>query len=95
MFRIILSLLLLCSSAYAEIEGVEHAELTIGERVVRFPVGDAQRKQDIYFLKKAIAGDNDAREMFLAGDNEKYFFIGEHSPLWLKVTKTGQEIVNV
>jgi len=74
-------------------EGIEFSEIEVGGESVRFPVGNTERKQDIYFLKLALNGDKTAREMFLGGKKERWFFIGTETPLWLKVTEFDEEII--
>jgi len=85
--------LLIASNAYAIIDGVDYAELVVNGETISFPVGNDERKHDVYYLKKALAGDAIAREIFLGGQEEVWFFIGEGEAKWLKVTRTGEEIV--
>ena len=79
--------------AYA-IDGVEKATLEVNGLSYTFPVGGVERKADIFYLKKAINGDKEAREMFMKGREEEWFFIGDDSPLWLHVTRNSMTVVD-
>ena len=81
------------AETYNVFDDVEKATLTIHGKEITFPIGNVERKQDVYLLKRALAGDNEAREMFLGGNKDKWFFVGTESPVWLKVSLTGEEIV--
>lgn len=70
--------------ATIEVEGVSHV----------FPVGDTERKNDIYFLKKGLAGDEIAMEMFLGGAEERHFFIGREFAKWLVVRKDSLRVID-
>ena len=86
----------LVSVANAEVnifEGIEMATIEVSGKEYTFPVGDIDRKNDIYYLKKGLAGDKAALEMFLGGAKEKWFYIGIDTPLWLKVTKDKAEVI--
>lgn len=85
--------LLFLTNAFARIDGVEYAELSIGGQAIEFPIGNDERKADIYYLKKALNGDNEAREIFLGGGDERLFFVGDDTPRWLKITKTSEELL--
>ena len=86
---LILSILIASSgSALAEISafsGVDIQKILINGEVYEVPVGNEQRKNDIYYLKKAINGDKEALEIFLGGFSTRLFFIGKETPLWLRV----------
>lgn len=73
--------------------GVEMVTLNVKGHEYRFPAGDRERKESIYWLKKALKGDKDALEMFLGDAKEKMFYIGTDSPLWLKVTRNTVEVI--
>lgn len=89
---IVLSLVLIVSPARA-IEGVEKATLNINGQDYTFPVGDVDRKTDIYYLKLALKGDEVAKEMFMKGKDEQMFYIGDDYPLWLKVKENSMEVI--
>ena len=82
---------------YDPFDGVEHATITVNGEDIRFPIGldesGQSRKMDVYILKKALGGDKDAMDMFMDGKEERWFFIGRETPLWLRVTKEGCKIV--
>ena len=95
MRRIIASFLLLLSSvAYAgNIAYVEYATLEINGKQYEVPLANNQYKNDVYFLKRALNGDEEAREILLANKDEKLFYIGDTSPLWLRITKDKFEVL--
>lgn len=68
--------------------GIEMAKIGLHGQSYEFPVGDAERKADIYFLKLALAGDKVALDVFLGGADTKWFYIGKDSALWLKVKRS-------
>ncbi len=75
-------------------EGIEMATITVKGKEVTFPIANDERKNQIYYLKKSLNGDKEAREIFMGGEKEKWFFIGKHTPLWLKVTEDDVEIID-
>lgn len=81
------------ASALAEIANVEKATIVVDGVHYTFPVGGPNRKAEIYYLKKGMLGDEVAMEMFLEGKEEKWFYIGEDFPLWLKVTKHDLSVI--
>jgi len=72
-------------------EGIEQAELQINGETYLVPVvpeegkGFAMSMNDAYLLKKAIKGDQDARDLLLQGHETRSFFIGrrEHNAIHL------------
>lgn len=74
------------------LEGVEKATVLINGEPITIVVGNKDRRDDIYYLKKALKGDVEAREIFLQGKEERILFVGEDSPLWLRVTMNNEEI---
>lgn len=99
-FITILSLTVILSSpAKADIrtnpfEGVEMATINLNGKEIEFPVGDKDRRDKIYYLKKAMNGDKEAREVFMEGKKEMWFFVGKENPLWLKVTSDKVELID-
>ena len=85
----------LAFAAIDPFDGMEMATIEVDGQSVTFPVGNDERKNQIYYLKKAIKGDKEAREVFMGGSDEKWFFIGRELPLWLKVTATDMEVINI
>lgn len=86
-------LLTAASISNAQIQGVEYASIHVDGKDYTFPIGNNERKNDVYYLKKALDGDKHAREIFMGESETKWFFIGENSPLWLKMTKFDEEVV--
>lgn len=85
--------LFLSTNAFARIEGAEYAEFSVKGEKVSFPIGSQPRKMDIYFIQKALSGDKEARNIVLGGQKERWFYIGDGSALWLKLTEDGEEII--
>ena len=95
-FSVLVSALLV-TPARAEFEafdGVELITLEIDGAEYVTPVGNRERKESIYYLKKGLRGDREAMEMFLMGQSERVFFVGMENPLWIKVNMDGAEIIN-
>lgn len=67
------------------IEGVEKATLLIDGVEYTFPIGGPDREMDIFWLKKALKGDEDALDMFMGKHPDGYFWIGDDFPVWLRV----------
>lgn len=80
------------SSAYEGFDGVERVRITVGSKDYLVPVGNNDRRNDLFYIKKALNGDKEAREVFLAGEDERAFFIGDYKPSWLVISKTGESI---
>lgn len=74
-------------------EGIDFVDIVIKDTHYSVPVGNLDRKNEIYYIKKALEGDKVAREIFLGGQKERLFFIGIETPLWLKITENSQEVV--
>jgi hypothetical protein len=82
----------ICTSGWAQLP-CEHVDIKVHGVTYTVPVGNNARKNDLYYLKKALKGDEDARDVFLGGEKERWFGIGEETPLWIKVTKDDEEVV--
>lgn len=67
----------------------------MGEKEYEVPIGSKDRQNDLFYIKKALNGDREAREMFLGGEDERIFYIGEHSAKWLTITKTNQFVTEL
>lgn len=92
MIRLIALLLLLASNAYAIQADYTHFEINGKDYAV--PIPNKETRSDFYMLHKAIKGDKVAREMLLAGNDEKYFYIGDiGANRWLVLTKKGQRVI--
>lgn len=85
-------------SAHAAIdpfEGVEMGTLELEGKTYEFPIvpeagkGMAVSKNDLYYLKKALQGDKDAREIVMGGASEKWLYIGRESPRWILMKNDG------
>lgn len=72
-------------------DGIPHATIEVNGKSYSFPIGTdmsgRERSNDVYYLKKLLKGDSEARDMFLGGESERSFFIGRETPKWIKVTK--------
>lgn len=89
-----LGILLLSGVSYADkIEGIDYVTLKVNGKDWPCPVGNKDRLNEIYLVKKALAGDMDARDILLAGKESYFFFIGSDVPMWVKLTKKSQEII--
>lgn len=96
MFTILIAQTLTSGGTVANaIDGVRKAELIINGESYVFPIGDNDgRDKDIYYLKRYLeADDKVAFDMFMAGNEERQFFIGDDFPVWLKVLKDGSMTV--
>lgn len=96
LISMMLAAVCIATPSNAEIDnwsGVSTTTITIGGIEYPCTIGNEERKSDIYFLKKAIKGDEEAREMFLQGQDSRMFFIGTTEPLWIKVTETSIEVI--
>jgi hypothetical protein len=82
---------------YDSLDGVQQATIQIHGKLYTFPIGSDEsgrdRSNDVYYLKKAMKGDEDAMDIFLGGRSERLFFIGRENPLWLKVSRSNIEVV--
>ena len=83
-----LAIIGLSTQAHA-VDMVKKAELEINGQVYVFPVGVKEREMDVFWLKKAVGGDKDALEMFLGGMDERLFYVGDDTPVWLRVKNDG------
>ena len=95
-FAVILILLLCCSTAearFSNVEGIEYATIKVNGQNIEIPIGNVERKQEIYFLKKALEGDKAAREIFLGGNDERWFPIGDEQVVWLLVDKDSERVI--
>jgi hypothetical protein len=74
--------------ALAQVEafsGIQMQKITVQGKSYEVPVGNEQRKNDLYYLKKAMKHDQEALEIFLGGEKERLFYIGKEEPVWLSV----------
>lgn len=102
MTRIVLTAILFVSAFIVTqneclaIDGVEKAEIKVNGVVYTFPVGDMERKSDIYYLKKYLdEGDKTALSMFLGTQPTRMFYIGDDEPLWLLVSEEKVQVKGV
>lgn len=98
-FKLILIISLLAASisnAEAKIEGVSYTEIQVGGRVYEIPLGNKSFEQDIYWVKKAIKGDEEAREILLGGQDKRQIYIGDDTGVrWLTITKTSEYVTEI
>src|SRR3990167_9993050 len=80
------------SSSYAveAFEGIDIQKIVVSGQVYEVPVGNKDRKDDIFYIKKAMKGDREALEMFLGGNDSRIFYIGKESPVWLYADINGK-----
>ena len=90
----LLLLILLARPAEARIDGVEYTTLNVQGVEHECIIGNPTRKSEILIIKKALAGDKDAREILLAGNKDYWYFIGSEKPIWLKITEDSEEIIH-
>ena len=89
-FVILISLILSSNVLAVEgLTGVATAEINVNGKTYIFPVGNNDRKADVYYLKKALKGDKEALEVFLGDQESRIFYVGSETPLWLLVSKDG------
>jgi len=84
----------------ARIEGVDYAELEVGGQVYDCPIGNKERRSDMYFIKKAIKGDMEALEVILGismtdDGNFTYYCGDDTGHRWLTITPDGQASMEV
>lgn len=76
------------------LQGAEYVEFEIHGVTYHVPIPNKETKQDFYYLKKALNGDKEAREMALGGLDRKYFFIGDVGVnRWLLLTKDDVRVI--
>jgi len=84
-------LLLLCTVASAgDIQGMEYTKLSVNGVVYEVPLANTAYSQELFFLKKALKGDEEAMDMFLGSSDIRTFFIGDSTPRWIKVYRDGR-----
>ena len=66
-------------------DGVQIQTIIVEGKSYEVPVGNEERKNDIYYLKKAMKHDQEALDMFLGGEPSRLFYIGKEEPLWIDV----------
>ena|SRR3990167_2410716 len=78
------------------LEGVDKTTINVNGKEYLIVIGEdsfGSRINDIYLLKKALNGDKEAREVFLRGKDERWFYIGDDYPLWIKLTNNSQKVI--
>ena len=76
------------------LEGVGYTEIKVNEETYSVPIPNHKTGNDFYFLKKALNGDTEAREMLLGGQDERFFFVGDIGVVrWLRLTMTDAEVM--
>ena len=90
--RILFILSILIASPALAIEafdGIHMQDIVVDGKIYQVPLGNEERRSDVYYLKKALKGDSEALSIFLGGASERLFYIGQYEPLWLKVDSNG------
>ena len=71
----------------AKLSGIEYTTLNIGGTEVECPVGNVTRKNELYMIKRALAGDEIAREMVMDGKDEILYYCGDdEQKTWVHIT---------
>lgn len=91
----LLVILALTGKAEAKIDGIPYTDLVVDGTTYSVPIGNREYRDKIYYVKKAIAGDRDAREIVLGGKWREAIFIGDDKPLWLFVTADDEWVQGV
>lgn len=91
--KLLVLIALLFPSVASAVDGVEKTSILVNGKEYTVVVGNTDRRNELYFLKKALNGDKEAREMFLQGNKERVYFIGDDSPVWIKVTEDSESII--
>lgn len=87
MKKLVLLFLLIASPAFA-LEGAVSTTFLINGVEYKVPIPNNKTREDFYLLKKALKGDEDARELLLGQKSERYFYIGDEDAVrWLILTK--------
>ena len=91
MTRLILLILLgvLISSNASAVDLVRKATLEVDGKEYTFP-GAVGKQDDVYMLLKASKGDEVALSLFMQGQDERLFFIGDDVPTWVRVHSNGK-----
>ena len=86
---LIISTIALSSQAWA-VDLVRKATLEVDGKEYTFPIGKDDRKEEVYLLLKAAEGDKLALKLFMQGQDERLFFIGDDIPTWVRVHSNGK-----
>ena len=81
--------------AFAKLTGIDWVSVIIKDKSYELPIYHPNIKEQVYLILKAIKyKDPAAREMLLAGKDEVLIYIGDGDvSRWLKITQTGQEVI--
>ena len=83
----------LLPDAHAKLEGIDYTTLRVNGKTYDCPLGNKERENEVYLVKKALAGDMDAKDILLAGKPSYFFYIGSERPMWVKITEKTQEVI--
>lgn len=72
---------------------VRKASIEVNGKEYSFPVGNGERPNEVYLLKKAIRGDKEALEMIMQGKDEQFFYIGDDHPRWLVIKQDQNRVL--
>ena len=79
------------SVAFARLEGVDWLQIPVGQEIYEVPLYNDQAKEEFYMVYRALHGDEAAREVLLAGKQEKLIYIGDGDRvLWLHLTRDSE-----
>ena len=82
--------LLISSPLEARIDMVEYTVLEINGKSYDVPKANKDYVQELYWLKKCLAGDKDALDLFVGDQDYKDLFIGDEFARWVRVYKDGR-----
>ena len=86
---IILLALVLSTSTASAVDKVRKATIEVDGKEYTFPIAIG-KQDDVYMLLKAKEGDKVALDMFMQGLDERLFYIGDDSAVWLRVQSNGK-----
>ena len=91
---IVLGRLLNTSLCEARLDGIPYVEIEVKGETYEVPVINAEAKNELYYLKKALGGDKMARQIFLGGKDERTYFLGDGDFYgWLRLTADDEWVV--
>ena len=77
------------SISNAQIEGIDYVDVEVKGVKYPCPVGNTTRSNELYMIKRALAGDAIAREMALGGREQLDYYCGDdvrHTWIHLNLT---------
>lgn len=85
---VFIGFMFLASSAFAKIPGVPYVTLTVKGVNYEVPIHRPDfTEPQAKIVLDMLDGDKNSRKLFLGGQKERIFFIGDDKPRWLHVTQ--------